>query len=179
MPRRWNGEKEKGGRHMKHVKSGRLLLPALAWLFILLLAACAVEIKNKEAAQEIARLAKPTGSVYTGWRVFQDKCAGCHGTAATGTARAPDLLPIVREIGVRQFIGLVLTRYDWTQVGVPTTSDSAARAAQVERIVQRQDGAMTMPAWQDEPRVNAHIMDLYAYLIARVDGVQGPQRPPQ
>ena len=24
--------------------------------------------------------------MYAGWRVFQDKCAGCHGSAATGTA---------------------------------------------------------------------------------------------
>ncbi|MDD3936131.1 hypothetical protein [Rhodoferax sp.] len=28
-----------------------------------------------------------------------------------------------------------------------------------------------------EPRVNAHIMDLYAYLWARAEGTQGPQRP--
>lgn len=152
---------------------------ALAFLSIFLLVACNVEIQNKEAAQEIARLSKPPGSVYTGWRIFQDKCAVCHGTAATGTERAPDLLPIIREIGVRQFIGLVLTRYEWAHVVAPTSADSAARAAQIEMIVQRQDGGLTMPAWKDEPRVYAHIVDLYAYLIARVDGVQGTGRPPQ
>jgi hypothetical protein len=32
-------------------------------------------------------------------------------------------------------------------------------------------------AWQDEPPVNAHVLDLYAYLSARADGVAGPGRP--
>lgn len=164
---------------VKLVSSGRRTMYALAFLSIFLLVACNVEIQNKEAAQEIARLSKPPGSVYTGWRIFQDKCAVCHGTAATGTERAPDLLPIVRQMSARQFIGLVLTRYDWAQVVTRANSDLAVRDVQIERIVQRQDGALTMPAWQDEPRVNAHIVDLYAYLIARVDGVQGTGRPPQ
>ena len=43
--------------------------------------------------------------------------------------------------------------------------------------MQRQQGALSMPAWQGEPRVNAHIMDLYAYLSARAEGRQGPGRP--
>jgi hypothetical protein len=34
-----------------------------------------------------------------------------------------------------------------------------------------------MPAWQDEPPVKAHIMDLYAYLSARADGRQGTGQP--
>lgn len=162
---------------VKLVSSGRLLIYAIALLSAFWLVACNVEIQNKEAAQEIARLSKPPGSVYTGWRVFHDKCAECHGTSATGTERAPDLLPIVRQMSMRQFIGLVLTRYDWPQVAMGANRDPAAHQAQIERIVQRQEGVMTMPAWQDEPRVNAHIVDLYAYLIARVDGVQGPGSP--
>lgn len=157
--------------------SGRFLIHGFAFLSAFWLVACNVEIQNKEAAQEVARLSKPPGSVYTGWRIFQDKCAVCHGTAATGTERAPDLLPIVRQMSARQFIGLVLTRYDWAQVVTRANSDLAVRDVQIERIVQRQEGVMTMPAWQDEPRVNAHIVDLYAYLIARVDGVQGPGSP--
>jgi hypothetical protein len=36
---------------------------------------------------------------------------------------------------------------------------------------------LTMPAWQGEPRVTAHIVDLYAYLSARAQGTQGPDRP--
>jgi hypothetical protein len=43
----------------------------------------------------------------------------------------------------------------------------------------RKDGAVAMPQWQGEPRVNAHIADLYAYLSARSNGTQGPGRPEQ
>ena len=140
------------------------------------LGGCAVELENRQAAEELARLSQPPGSVYTGWRVFQDRCAGCHGQPATGTVAAPDLLPIVRVMGPRRFVGLVLMRYDWS-FPVDQARDSAARDALVEGVMQRQQGALTMPAWQGEPRVNAHIMDLYAYLSARADGRQGPGRP--
>lgn len=145
----------------------------------LLLAGCAVEVQNRQAAQELARLSKPPGSVYTGWRVFQDRCASCHGPAATGTAGGPDLLPRVREMSSRRFVSLVLMRYDWSLPAAQASSDSAAREALIEEIVQRKEDALTMPAWQSEPRVNAHIVDLYAYLSARADGTQGPGRPAQ
>ena len=146
----------------------------------LLLAGCAietVEIQNRQAAQEVAQLSKPPGSVYLGWRVFQDKCAGCHGPAATGTGNAPDLLPKVREMGSRQFVSLVLQRYDLNLPAAQTGSDSAARNAQVEVIMERREAPLTMPEWQGEPRVNAHIVDLYAYLSARAAGTQGTGRP--
>ena len=61
-------------------------MSALALASALLLAGCAVEVQNTQPAKEMAEQAKPPGSVYTGWRVFQEKCAGCHGAAATGTA---------------------------------------------------------------------------------------------
>ena len=149
---------------------------SLACVAPLVLGGCAVELENRQAAEEVARLSQPPGSVYTGWRVFQDRCAGCHGLTASGTVAAPDLLPIVRAMGPRRFVGLVLLRYDWN-FPVEKAADSAARDAQVEGVMQRQQGALTMPAWQEEPRVNAHIMDLYAYLSARADGRQGPGRP--
>lgn len=151
--------------------------PLACLVAALALSGCGVEVKNTQAAAELKQMAQPPGSVYTGWRVFQDKCAACHGPAASGTAGAPDLLPRVREMGPRQFVGLVLTRYDW---GLPATeSGSAAREAQVGDIVQRKGYMLTMPAWQSEPRVNAHIADLYAYLSARAEGSQGPGRPVQ
>lgn len=158
-----------------------LLLPRLRHCTVLapalLLPGCALEVQNVQPAQEMARLAKPPGSVYMGWRVFQDKCAGCHGPAATGTTVAPDLLPRVREMGARRFIGLVLTRYDLNVPGAQAARDDAARAALVESVEQRREGALAMPAWQGEPRVNAHIVDLYAYVSARAQGTQGPGRP--
>jgi cytochrome c553 len=72
----------------------------------------AVEIENTKAAKEVAQLSRPPGSVFTGWRVFQDRCASCHGQDATGAA-GPNLLPIVAQMGPRKFLGLVLKRYDW------------------------------------------------------------------
>lgn len=158
----------------------RRLLYGAAITAALVLAGCgAVDFQNKQAAQELAQRAKPPGSVYTGWRVFQDRCAGCHGPAATGTAGGPDLLPRVREMGPRRFVSLVLMRYDWNLPVAQASGDSAAREALIEKIVQRKEDALTMPAWQGEPRVTAHIVDLYAYLSARAEGTQGPDRPAQ
>jgi mono/diheme cytochrome c family protein len=152
------------------------MVHGVACVLALLSTGCAFELQY---AQEFADRSQPPGSVYTGWRVFQDKCAGCHGTAATGTAGAPDLLPRVREMGPRQFVGSVLNRYDWGLPAPEAGSDGAAREALVDDIVQRKQGLLTMPAWQGEPRVNAHIVDLYAYLSARAQGTQGPERPAQ
>lgn len=145
----------------------------------LCLSGCVLEVQNRQAADELAQRSKPPGSVYTGWRVFQDRCASCHGQTATGTAGAPDLLPRVREMGSRQFVSLVLMRYDWNLPAARTGSVGASRDALVEDLVQRREYMLTMPAWQGEPRVNAHIVDLYAYLSARADGTQGPGRPAQ
>jgi mono/diheme cytochrome c family protein len=150
---------------------------ATAFAMALCLASCAVEVKNTQPAQELAQQSKPPGSVYTGWRVYQDKCAGCHGPAATGTAGAPDLLVRVREMGSRRFVGLVLERYDWNLPAAKAGSESSAREAVIDAVVQRKEGALTMPAWQGEPRVSAHIVDLFAYLSARAEGTQGTGRP--
>lgn len=150
------------------------LLLTLATAFI---AGCAVEVQNRQPAQELAQAAKPPGSVYTGWRVFQERCAGCHGEAATGTAKAPNLLERVQTLGPRTFTSRVLYRYDWGIPAAQAGSESAAREALVEEIMQRREGALVMPAWQGEPRVQAHIADLYAWLSARAQGTQGPGRP--
>lgn len=132
------------------------------------LAACAVTVANREPLRDPARSAVPDGSVYIGWRVFQDRCATCHGAAATGGAATPDLTQRIRDMGMRRFAGLVLRRYDWS---LP------ADDATVEGVLQRRLGQLEMPEWQGEPRVQAHIADLYAYLAARADGSQGPGRP--
>ncbi|MCH8178225.1 MAG: c-type cytochrome [Proteobacteria bacterium] len=141
------------------------------------LGACSVEWQNRQAAREVARAANPPGSVYTGWRLFQDKCASCHGAAATGTASAPNLLPLVRDMGAQQFMSVVLRRYDW---GLPVARDGRqdpAMAALMDDLLQRRQHALTMPAWQGEPGVTVHIADLYAYLSARAHDAQGPGRP--
>lgn len=154
-------------------KAGSVFVGVAAALFF---SGCAVELQNTQPAQQVAELARPPGSVYTGWRVFQDKCAVCHGPAANGGSGGPDLLPRVRDMGSRQFVGLVLNRYDWT-LPPDKAAGGATRDVLIEDIVQRREGLLTMPAWQGEPRVNAHIADLFAYLSARAEGTQGPDRP--
>ncbi|MCI1190315.1 cytochrome c [Calidifontimicrobium sp. SYSU G02091] len=110
---------------------------AAAVLLALGLAGCAVEWSNREVVREEVQRMAPPGSVYTGWRVFQDKCASCHGPAATGTAGGPDLLPRVREMGERRFVGLVLQRYDWGMPGETARASGPAQDALVEDVVQR------------------------------------------
>ncbi len=153
------------------VGAGMVLLVAV------LLAGCAVELENRRASKEVTRMAEPPGSTYLGWRVFQNKCAACHGPAATGTANGPDLLPRVRDMGSRQFVSVVLRRYDWSQAATQARGDGAALDALVDRIVRRQEYPQNMPAMDGEPSVNAHLVDLYAYLSARSTGIQGPGRP--
>lgn len=155
-------------------------LTAAALVSGLALGGCAVEVvelQNTQPARDYAQQSAPPGTVYAGWRVFQDKCAGCHGAAATGAAGGPDLLPRVREMGPRQFTSLVLQRYDWSPAVATTRGDSAAHEALVDQVLQRQQGALAMPAWQGEPGVDVHVMDLYAYVSARAQGTQGPGRP--
>jgi mono/diheme cytochrome c family protein len=145
---------------------------SIAWL-----AGCAVESQNRQPSQELARQSTPPGSVYSGWRVFEDKCAGCHGSDATGKAGAPALLDRVRGLGPRQFVDLLLTRYKWTVPPAQPATTTAEREAYIDDVVRRRKGAIAMPEQQGEPRVNAHVIDLYAYLSARAEGAQGPGRP--
>lgn len=166
------------GSAFRRIQGGLLRLALGAAVAAALgLAACAVEIQNLQPAKELAKLAEPPGSLDAGWRVFQDKCAGCHGAAATGTAAAPDLLPKVCEMGTRRFVGLVLRRYDWNLPLGRASGDSAAREALIDEVMQRKQGAVSMPAWEGGPSVTAHIVDIYAWLSARAEGKQGPGRP--
>lgn len=144
----------------------------------LLLSGCAVEVQNTQPAKALAEAAKPPGSVVVGWRLFQEKCAACHGPAANGTGLGPDLVPRVAAIGPRQFVSLVLKRYDWNLSMSKASREGAPPEALVDAIMLRkQDYATQMPAWEANPSVSAHIVDLYAYLSARAQGTQGPGRP--
>ncbi|MBL8342350.1 MAG: c-type cytochrome [Rubrivivax sp.] len=154
------------------------------------LAGCPVQVQNLRPAQELAAQQNtPPGSVYLGWRVYTEKCAACHGPAAGGTAQAPELTTRMADMSPRRFAHLVLLRYDLDASAAPATPAGPARArddaaerdardARIDDILQRRERALQMPAWQGEPRVNAHILDLYAYLAARAEGRQGPGRPP-
>ena len=80
-------------------------------------------------------------------------------------------------MGSRRFVSLVLNRYDWPLPASQARSEGAAREALITDIEQRRQGGMSMPAWQGEPTVHAHIVDLHAWLSARAQGTQGPGRP--
>jgi mono/diheme cytochrome c family protein len=142
-----------------------------------LLAACAqptIELRNTQPARQLAReAAAPPGSLYAGWRIYQQRCAGCHGAAADGQEAAPSLLVRLRDVGPQRFVDLVLRRYerDALPIGAGSPRDTV-----VDEVVQRKRGELSMPAWQNEPVVVAHVMDLYAYLSARADGRLGPGR---
>jgi mono/diheme cytochrome c family protein len=145
----------------------------LALMVATTMTACAVEVQNKPPVE-----AKAAGSVYTGWRVFQDRCARCHGASANGAA-GPDLVLALSEMSERRFTSVVLYRYEWSLEAARAGEENAAREALIDEIMKRRDGALAMPAWQGEPSVSAHIADLYAYLSARAEGTQGPGRPPR
>jgi len=163
----------------------RQFLPLLLLTALLGLAGCAVELQNLQPAQDYAARNQDPSSVPVGWRVYQQRCAGCHGQAATGGAQAPDLLQSLRTMGPRSFVDKVLRRYDWDIPGAPrgdksaqtSTEKSDALDALIEQIMRRQQGRIAMPAWQGDPQVNARILDLYAYLSARAEGSLGPGRP--
>lgn len=164
------------------LRTWRAPLGALGAVALLAVTGCAVEVQNLKPAQELAaQRDRPIGSVHLGWRVYAEKCAGCHGVAATGGGKAPDLLVRVRSLGPRGFAERVLARYDLATLRPLAAGagprQEAPRDGQVDAILQRQDRPLTMPAWQGEPRVNAHILDVYAYLSARAEGRQDAGRP--
>jgi hypothetical protein len=92
-------------------------------------------------------------------------------------AGVPDLVARVRGLGPRQFVDLLLTRYEWTVPPSRPERSTPEREAFIDDVLRRRKGAITMPEWQGEPRVQAHVVDLYAYLSARAEGTQGPGRP--
>jgi len=140
-----------------------------------LLAGCAVQWRNTEPARELARAAAPAGSAYGGWRVYQQRCAACHGTAADGAGGAPNLLLRMQGLGPQRFVDLVLRRYEADML---PPGQGSPREALVDDVLERRRGALAMPAWQGEPGVDAHVMDLYAYLAARSEGRLAAGRPP-
>ncbi|NCW78341.1 MAG: hypothetical protein EBV64_10365 [Oxalobacteraceae bacterium] len=139
-------------------------------------AGCQTEFINAKPAREL-NPPPPEGNLYAGWRVFQDKCASCHGVAATGGERAPDLLPVVSDMSARRFAALVLQRYDLGNGLAEGSKNQSTVDTRIDDILRRGEPPIEMPGWQGEPAVNAHILDLHAYLTARANGKLGTERP--
>jgi hypothetical protein len=121
-------------------------------------------------------------STFLGWEVFHSACFACHGVGATGTDVAPDLVERVKHLGPEEFAIKVLTRYRITMpLGEATAEDrTAVREAIIAEVMKHERGKrgeLVMPAWETNPKIKPHILDLYAYLKARADGAMGPGRP--
>ena len=125
---------------------------------------------------------KVDSGTFTGWRLFHTTCYGCHGVDALGTDVAPNLLERVRALTPRAFATKVLTSYRIVLSEGEVNSDnrSAVREAMLAELMRRERGRrsqVSMPAWATDPKVNPHVLDLFAYLSARADGKLGPGMP--
>lgn len=118
-------------------------------------------------------------AIYLGWRHFEANCARCHGEDATGTPNGPNLLTRVQGMSEARFASTVLQRYQWVLPASEAAREGAAREALLEDVLRRRAGESTMPVWEKEPAVKAHILDLYAYLSGRANGSVKPGRPAQ
>ncbi len=146
---------------------------------VALLAACAVHLDNAEPARQLAREAAPGGSAYEGWRLFNQRCAACHGKDAAGPAPMPDLLDRVAQMGPRRFDNLVLVRYDWSRSVAEDEGEVPIPRLYLRETPQGGSEVLQMPAWGRDPAVVAHVEDLYAYLSARAENRLGKGSPPR
>jgi hypothetical protein len=119
---------------------------------------------------------------FTGWRLFHSSCHGCHGVDAMGTDVAPNLLDRVGLLTPRAFVTKVLTSY---RIVLPDTDTSStdsgySRQSMIDEVLQQgRQGRfkVVMPAWEGDPTVNPHVLDIFAYLSARADGKLGVGKP--
>jgi mono/diheme cytochrome c family protein len=118
-------------------------------------------------------------STYLGWRVFHSTCHGCHGVDATGTSVAPNLVERIKRLSARDFSTKVLSRYRITISAQAASGDNKTelREEYLRQVMRRERGDVLMPAWEKDPNVKPHLLDIYAYLRARADGVLEPGRP--
>ncbi|MBL8329665.1 MAG: hypothetical protein JNJ71_12480 [Rubrivivax sp.] len=168
----------------------RGLVRPLAWVMVPLaglLLAAAAQAAAAPVAEPLPGEYRVTGGrvdsgTFTGWRIFHTSCHGCHGVGGIGTDVAPNLVQRIKGYTPRGFATKVLTSYRI----VPGAADSqpderaAEREALLEQILKRERnarGQVVMPAWEEDSRVPPHVLDLYAYLSARADGVVGMGRP--
>lgn len=141
------------------------------------LIALAVVLPQRQSAAEELPYRVVDGQVddatYTGWRVFHSSCHFCHGIGAVGTSRAPALLEKVSVLSANQFAIAVLYRYPIIVGFDEARGDdlSALREAFAADIRRHEHGGLMMPSWHADDGTRPHVLDLYAYLRARADGV--------
>jgi mono/diheme cytochrome c family protein len=118
-------------------------------------------------------------ATYRGWQVYHSTCYACHGVDAVGTQVAPSLIERLKTLSPKDFTVKVLTSYRIVlDAGSAGADDpTAVREAIVAEVLRRERGELLMPAWEGNPKVHPHLLDLYAYLKARSDGALGPGKP--
>lgn len=121
-------------------------------------------------------------NTYLGWKLFHTTCFTCHGRDATGTDVAPNLVERIKFIPPRDFATKVMTSYRIVAPYGDISGDESNkyREAVIEEVMRKQrgeKGTVNMPAWESDPKVKPHVLDLYAYLTARADGALGPGKP--
>ena len=89
---------------------------------------------------------------YNGFRRYHSECHVCHGPAGLGSSYAPALIKSVKVIPYEEFIQVIVN----------------GRQGLNESV---------MPAFAGNMNVTPYMNDIYAYLMARADGVIGPTRP--
>ena len=119
---------------------------------------------------------------FSGWRLFHTTCHACHGVGGVGTDVAPNLVQRIVDYTPKAFASKVLTSYRIVRTMPETLAEArdAERAALLEDVMRRERSARgqpVMPAWESDDAVPPHVLDLYAYLMARADGAIGPGKP--
>lgn len=125
---------------------------------------------------------KADKGTFSGWVVYHTACFICHGRDALGTDIAPPLVKSLKTLSRQDFANKVLTRYRYA-FGAPQASTEEQASvrelilSEVRKSERGKAGMVAMPGWQGNPGIQAHLLDLYAYLKARADGALGPGQP--
>jgi len=148
-------------------------------LTVLLMSMMSVGVSAEETRPYSIQDGLVDESTYLGWRIFHSTCHGCHGVDATGTTVAPNLVERIKRLSARDFSIKVLTRYRITVSAQAASSDDKTelREGILQQVMRRESGDVSMPAWERDPNVKPHLLDIYAYLRARADGALAPGRP--
>ena len=92
---------------------------------------------------------------FSGYRRYHAECHVCHGPGGLGSSFAPNLLDSMKTLGYEQYLEVVVNG----RINVDTASQNV------------------MPAFGTNLNVMCFVDDIYAYLMARVDGAIGMDRP--